>query len=394
MAMTATQKELESPHTLRRCGLLEIQGVIIHRGSSDIQALSTIPPTSPLAQPPPVYTRGAFWGWCAPFAPDSPRLYFNFSSGGINPASAVKTISEEVTFHIHFAKGGRLENIQSAPVMSVKFDNNRRGKNTGFSIAIGLCLAAVCLVATSTAINNRAATAENDDYISEYVSEVGDDVWLGVEDTDEDSEVSDDITETEPVSQQGYDEDFTGEAEAVQGTLPAQGIETDEAESVTSDTGSDTPSTENLALSGEDDAVTASKTISYRMPVNGEIIKKYSGEELVYCSTMSDWRVHQGVDISATPDCEVYAAADGIVVGFSEDMLYGYTAIIEHDDGSMLYYCGLASVPMVTQGLEVHAGDVIGYLGVVPCEANDPPHLHLAMMKDGVFVDPISTMGL
>lgn len=267
--------------------------------------------------------------------------------------------------------------------MSVKFDSGRRKKkNGGLTAAIGMCLAAVCLVAAAAAINSHSSSSEKD-YISDYISNNNDSAWLGVEDTGTDSEVYLDQTDAsdipadtgEGTSNDSYNDSY--DVQEVFSSLPD----------------ASSPSADELTLSGEE-AVTAVKTISYRMPLDGDVIKDYSGDELVYCSTMCDWRVHQGVDIGGTLDCEVYAAADGVVVDFVEDMLYGYTAIIRQSDDSMLYYCGLSSVPKVTAGLEVHAGDVIGYLGIVPSEANDPPHLHLSMMKDGSFVDPLRAMGL
>jgi len=34
-------------------------------------------------------------------------------------------------------------------------------------------------------------------------------------------------------------------------------------------------------------------------PVDGEIIEKFSEDELVYSRTLGDWRVHNGIDIKA-----------------------------------------------------------------------------------------------
>ena len=53
-----------------------------------------------------------------------------------------------------------------------------------------------------------------------------------------------------------------------------------------------------------------------------------------------------------------------------------------------MYYCGLSSTCMVSPGMRVSAGDVIGYVGEVPCEAADGSHIHIALMKDGQFTDP------
>jgi len=278
--------------------------------------------------------------------------------------------------------------------MSVKFDSGRKKKSPEFSAAIGLCLAAVCLVAAATAINSGIGKKNDDSsYIQNYVSEENDSVWLGVEDTGEDEEVYTDVQSPQNTEDNAQNEvPVSGDAAAADTAVPDETDNAEDAFAQLPDTGA--PESSDLSLDGSEEAVPASAAISYRMPLSGEIIKEYSGDELVYCSTMCDWRVHQGIDISGTADCEVYAAADGVVVDFVEDMLYGYTAIIRQNDDSMLYYCGLSSVPMVTKGLEVHAGDVIGYLGIVPCEANDPPHLHLAMMKDGSFVNPLPAMGL
>ena len=108
---------------------------------------------------------------------------------------------------------------------------------------------------------------------------------------------------------------------------------------------------------------------------------------------MCDWRVHNGVDITGEAGAEVRACADGIVENFAADMLYGNTAIIRHADDSILYYSGLSDTKMVSAGLEVHAGDVIGYIGEVPCELEDGPHIHLTMVKDGKFIDPAPLLG-
>ena len=271
-------------------------------------------------------------------------------------------------------------------IMSVNFDGGgrRNGKNTGFMAAIGLCIAAVCLVAAATAINNNFGKKQQDDYMTGYISESTDGAWLGVE---EDSSEAESLVD-EQVIDVSLSENATDEAadDITEADAPA---EQPESEAVSA------PTVDAVPLDfAEDEAVSASANVSYRMPIKGDVAKTYSGDELVYCATMCDWRVHQGIDINGTLGSEVYAAADGVVVDFIEDVLFGYTAIIRQADESMLYYCGLTSEPMVTKGLEVHAGDVIGHLGVVPCEAEEPPHLHLALMKDGAFVNPATNMGL
>ena len=266
--------------------------------------------------------------------------------------------------------------------MSMRFSSGHgKKKNTGFTAAIGLCIAAVALVAAATVINNRGTKP---DFISDYVSHETEAPWTGVE--EEQPEVY--IDETAHTT-------TTTTAPAVQ-TEAAEAAPVEAAVEYPEIVDADVELTETSAQPETDivETVAASAPVSYHMPLSGTVSKDFSGEELTYCATMCDWRVHQGVDITGEPDCEVRAAADGIVVDFVEDMLYGYTAIIRQEDDSMLYYCGLSSVPMVSAGLEIHAGDVIGHLGTVPCEASEQPHLHLALMKDGVFASPLSVMGL
>lgn len=275
-------------------------------------------------------------------------------------------------------------------IMSVNFNGGgrRNGKNTGFMAAIGLCCAAVCLVAAATAINNNFGKNQQDDYMTGYISESTDGAWLGVEEDSSEADILIDEQAADVSLSEDTVEETSAESSESSSEVSAE-AELPEAEAVSA------PTVDAVPLDfTEEEAVSASANITYRMPIKGDVAKTYSGDELVYCATMCDWRVHQGIDINGTVGSEVYAAADGVVVDFIEDVLYGHTAIIRQADESMLYYCGLTAEPMVTKGLEVHAGDVIGHLGTVPCEAEEPPHLHLALMKDGSFVNPAANLGL
>ncbi len=137
-----------------------------------------------------------------------------------------------------------------------------------------------------------------------------------------------------------------------------------------------------------EEAVAAAAPLRFSMPGSGAVTSGFSGDELVFCATMGDWRIHNGIDISGSAGDQVLACADGIVEDFAADMLYGNTAVIRHADDSVIYYSGLSDTQMVSAGLHVKAGDVIGYIGEVPCELEDGPHIHLTMVKDGKFIDP------
>ena len=82
------------------------------------------------------------------------------------------------------------------------------------------------------------------------------------------------------------------------------------------------------------------------------------------------------------------AAADGTVYTVYEDELMGTTVTIAHSGGYVTYYSSLRSDPPISEGQQVFAGDIIGYVGTAAAEADMGPHLHFAVSKDGTLIDP------
>lgn len=127
----------------------------------------------------------------------------------------------------------------------------------------------------------------------------------------------------------------------------------------------------------------------FQLPVNGAVSFDYAADTLVYNRTMADWRTHCGVDLEAELGARVAAAADGTVKAVGEDDLLGTTVLIEHAGGLCTLYANLAAVPTVSVGDSVRAGDVIGAVGDTAIgESSEVTHLHFAMTRDGVSVDP------
>lgn len=122
-------------------------------------------------------------------------------------------------------------------------------------------------------------------------------------------------------------------------------------------------------------------------PVGGEVTRVYSSGTPVYSETMKDWRIHAGVDIAAQADAPVQACGNGQVLEILNDAMLGNTLVIEHGDYSF-YYCGLGEEMKVEVGDIVSAGQEIGSVSGVPCEANEDSHLHLEVKRDEVFVNP------
>ena len=125
-------------------------------------------------------------------------------------------------------------------------------------------------------------------------------------------------------------------------------------------------------------------------PVAGPIENGYSMEVLTFNRTMQDWRTHDGVDIACELGAQVKAMAGGTVDDVYRDDLFGTTVVIRHSDGLCSQYSNLAAAPTVAAGDTVTVGQIIGAVGdTALCEAGEVCHLHLALTRDGVSVDPM-----
>ncbi|MBQ5324094.1 MAG: M23 family metallopeptidase [Oscillospiraceae bacterium] len=128
------------------------------------------------------------------------------------------------------------------------------------------------------------------------------------------------------------------------------------------------------------------------LPVTGTIFAAFSGDELVYNKTMDDWRTHNGIDIRANRDNAVKAATDGTVTAVYADGMLGN--VIEIDNGKYtVRYCGLGDNLLCKKGDVVKQGDSIGVVGEVPLESSEESHIHLEILKDGVWQNPDNYLG-
>ena len=128
----------------------------------------------------------------------------------------------------------------------------------------------------------------------------------------------------------------------------------------------------------------------YTWPVKGEVLRTFSVETLSYDATMRDWRAHAGLDISAVEGTLVSAMRGGTIHDVYDDDMMGTTVVIDHGDGMVSAYSGLAAKPPVSTGDQVDAGSTIGSVGKPPLgESALTPHLHLSLAVDGVDTDPL-----
>lgn len=134
---------------------------------------------------------------------------------------------------------------------------------------------------------------------------------------------------------------------------------------------------------------TKKKEITFSKPAEGEIIKAFAKDNLVYSDTLKEWVTHLGIDIQAEKTTVVKAAADGTVKAIKNDPRYGLTIVLEHQDGYTTVYSNLLTAEFVKEKEEVKQGQTIGTVGnTATFEILDPTHLHFEILKDNEQVDP------
>ena len=127
----------------------------------------------------------------------------------------------------------------------------------------------------------------------------------------------------------------------------------------------------------------------FKRPVEGEIIREFAKDKLVYSNTLGEWITHSGIDIKAEKTTVVKASEEGTVKSIKNDPRYGLTIVIEHTDGYTTIYSNLLTAEFVIEGESVKQGQTIGTVGnTATFEIADEAHLHFEITKDGEALDP------
>ncbi len=101
--------------------------------------------------------------------------------------------------------------------------------------------------------------------------------------------------------------------------------------------------------------------------------------------------IHKGLDLRGKSGDPVYSMADGVIV-IAEPMYYeGNFIVIDHGNRIFSYYMHLKELK-VKEGDRIRAGDLIGRVGSTGLST--APHLHVSLMLQDVYVDPLSLMVL
>ena len=142
----------------------------------------------------------------------------------------------------------------------------------------------------------------------------------------------------------------------------------------------------------EKEVVEENITLNFRVPVEGQVSKEYSGLELVYSSTMNDYRTHNGVDIMSQDGISVVSTESGKIINVYNDPMWGITVEIEHAGGFSSCYRNLDET--LPEGIEVGsyvaAGGIIGTVGSTALvEIGEDTHLHFEMCLNSEEVNPL-----
>ena len=144
-----------------------------------------------------------------------------------------------------------------------------------------------------------------------------------------------------------------------------------------------TNSTENKTI--QTDTEDVKKELSFIKPVEGDVVREYAKDNLLYSETLKEWVTHTGIDIKAEKTTVVKASESGTIKTIKNDPRYGLTIVIDHGDGMQTVYSNLLSSEFVVEGENVEKGQTIG---TVVFEISDEPHLHFEVLKNSIAQDP------
>ena len=106
------------------------------------------------------------------------------------------------------------------------------------------------------------------------------------------------------------------------------------------------------------------------------------------------YKPNTGVDYSFGDEkFEAKAAFKGTVSSIKNDSLLGYCVYVNNGEGLTAVYASLSEVK-VKEGQEVSQGDIIGLAGTNAIGSDLGNHLHFAILKNDVLINPTSFMNM
>ncbi|MBQ9522108.1 MAG: M23 family metallopeptidase [Oscillospiraceae bacterium] len=121
----------------------------------------------------------------------------------------------------------------------------------------------------------------------------------------------------------------------------------------------------------------------YQCPVHGEMTSGFGYRKHPIDGVE---RFHYGVDIAAETGTDIVCFADGVVTATGESTSFGKYCTVEHGGGFTTLYAHCNRVT-ATSGATVHKGDKLAEVGATGQATG--PHLHFALQREGVYLNPV-----
>lgn len=118
------------------------------------------------------------------------------------------------------------------------------------------------------------------------------------------------------------------------------------------------------------------------LPVNGQIT---SGVGMRIDPLDGNWRNHNGIDIMVPEGTPVRSVAGGTVLYAGLRSGYGWTILVEHDNGMITLYAHNSKI-IADVGQEIKKGDVVALAGSTGRSTG--PHVHFEAWQAGNNVTP------
>ncbi len=100
-------------------------------------------------------------------------------------------------------------------------------------------------------------------------------------------------------------------------------------------------------------------------------------------------RLHEGVDIFAKRGTDVLSASAGVVTRVNTTSIGGRVVWVWDPSRSLMLYYAHLDEQLVTTGMRVRAGEVLGRVGNTGNARTTPPHLHFGIYERGTgAIDP------
>ena len=223
-------------------------------------------------------------------------------------------------------------------------------------------------------LEQMAKASENEDEIQSTGTEIGKSV----------NEAKEENTTNSTNSLNTVNNSNTVDIDNTLNTNNIQNTTTNTTQDTTNETSANATNNNNESQTKE-----TKKELSFQKPVEGDVVREYAKDNLIYSNTLEEWTTHLGIDIKADKTTVVKSAEDGTVKSIKNDPRYGLTVVVEHADNFQTVYSNLLTSEFVVEGEKIEKGQAIGTVGnTAVFEIADEPHLHFEILKDNVQVDP------